>query len=97
MCASHTDITGSPVANAVAGDGYRAGSHYGGYSGGTYYGSGYQTTASPQRVYDSEFSQPSSGTQPTGARTIQTSPNTTSFNAPGRNQVVPANYYAYGN
>jgi len=61
MCASHTDIFGSPVPNASV-DGYhRAGSYFGGYSGGGYYINGYSSTASPQHVYDSEFSKASSG------------------------------------
>lgn len=60
MCASHTDIVGSPVPNAMASDYHRAGSYYGGYSSGGYV-DGYQATASPQRVYDSEFSRQSAG------------------------------------
>ena len=54
MCASYTDIEGSPVANAMTGDGMRAGSQYGGYPGGIYYGSGYHSTSTPQRVFDSD-------------------------------------------
>ena len=60
MCASHTDITGSPVPNAMASDHHRAGSYFGG-GGGGYYVGGYQSSASPQRDYNSEFSQPSAG------------------------------------
>ena len=96
MCASYTDITGSPVANGISGDGYRAGSHYGGYSGGEYYTGGYHSTASPQRV-DGEFSRPSAGSQSSDSKTIQTPPNPlnqSSYYVPGGNQVVPANYYA---
>ena len=88
MCASYTDITGSPVANAVAGDGMRAGSHYGGYSGGGYYMDGYQSTANPQQSFDSEFSRPSMGT-----KTIQTSQNPSSIYT-SRGNVVPVNYYS---
>ena len=87
MCASYTDITGSPVANVVAGDGTRAGSYYGGYSGGGYYMDGYQSTANPQRSYDSEFSRPTIGT-----KVIQT-PQNPSSNYSSRGNVVPANYY----
>ena len=87
MCASYTDITGSPVANAVAGDGMRAGSHYGGYSGGGYYMDGYQSSAYGQQTYDSEFSRSSIGT-----KTIQT-PQNTSSNLSSRGNVVPATYY----
>ena len=94
MCAPYTDITGSPVANGISGDGYRAGSQYGGYSGGAYYMGGYQSTASPQRV-DSEFSRPTTGSQTSGTKTIQTHPqNPSSYYVPSGNQVVPANYYA---
>ena len=93
MCASYTDITGSPVANGVSGDGYRAGSYFGGYSGGSYYTDGYQSTASPHRVYDSEFSRPTSATQSSATRTIQTPPSPSTYYIPGGNQVVPANYY----
>ena len=88
MCASYTDITGSPVANAMAGDGMRAGSHYSGYSGGSYYMDGYQSTANPQQTYDSEFSRPASGTN-----VIQTTQNSSSNNTKKAN-VVPANYYS---
>ena len=87
MCASHTDITGSPVANAMSGDGYRAGSHFGGYSSGGYYLDGYQTTANPQRVFDNEFSRPAAGT-----KTIQTPPNSSSRYVTSSPGVVPANY-----
>ena len=87
MCASYTDITGSPVANAVAGEGIRAGSHYGGYSGGGYYADGYQSTANPQPSYDSEFSR-----QSMGVKTIQTTQNTPlNYSSKG---VVTANYYS---
>jgi hypothetical protein len=86
MCASHTDITGSPVANAVASDGMRAGSHYGGYSGGGYYMGGYQSTATPQQAYDSEFSNPSTGT-----RIIQTTQRPSSSHTT-RGNVVSAHY-----
>jgi len=88
MCASYTDITGSPVANAVAGEGMRAGSQFGGYSGGGYYMDGYQSTANPQKTYDSEFSRP-----PMGTKTIQTSQNP-SINYSSRVNIVPATYYA---
>ena len=88
MCASYTDITGSPVANVAAGDGMRAGSHYGGYSGGGYYLDGYQSTANPQQSYDSEFSRPVVGT-----KTIQTSQNPSSSYS-SRGNVVQANYYS---
>lgn len=89
MCASYTDIEGSPVANAMAGDGMRAGSHYGGYGGGAYYVGGYHSTATPQQTYDSEFSQPPSS----GQRVIQTQPVSTHQTFSGGN-VVPANYYS---
>jgi len=90
MCASYTDITGSPVANAMAGEGTRAGSHFGGYSGGGYYIDGYQSSAMPQQTYDSEFSSPS-----TGPRTIQTTQNPSlNYSSSSRGNVVPANYYS---
>jgi len=88
MCASYTDITGSPVANAMAGEGMRAGSQFGGYSGGGYYVDGYQSTANPQQTYDSEFTRSSMG-----AKTIQTSQNPSTNNY-SRGNVVPANYYS---
>jgi len=86
MCASYTDITGSPVANAVAGEGMRAGSHYGGYSGGGYYLDGYQSTANPRQVYDSEFSQPA-----IAPKVIQTTPYQSSTYS-ARGNVVQTNY-----
>ena len=88
MCASYTDIEGSPVANAMSSDGMRAGSQYGGYAGGTYYMGGYQSTATPRRVFDSEFLQ-----SPTGQRVIQTPPVSTTQTFSTGN-VVPANYYS---
>jgi len=70
MCASHTDITGSPVPNAMASDYHRAGSYFGGGTGG-YYVDGYQSTASPQRDYYSEFSQqPAGSVQTSNYRTV---------------------------
>ena len=89
MCAPYTDITGSPVANAMSGDGYRAGSHYGGYSGG-YYVDGYQTTANPQHVYDSEFSRAATST-----KTIQSNPISSSRQVQSGNVVPAANYSQY--
>ena len=86
MCASHTDITGSPVANAMAGDGYRAGSSYGGYSSRGYV-DGYQSTANPHRVFDNEFSRSAAGT-----KTIQTTSNTSSRYVTSSSGIVPANY-----
>ena len=88
MCASYTDITGSPVANAVAGEGMRAGSHYGGISDSGFYVGGSHSTANPQQTYDSEFSHPSMG-----VKSIQTTQNLSSNNA-SRGNIVPANYYA---
>jgi hypothetical protein len=89
MCASHADITGSPIANGMSGDGSRAGSYFGGYSGGGFYADGYPSSASPRRVYNTEFSTPPSP----GAKTIQSTPSTTMQYAPNRN-VMQANYYS---
>ena len=89
MCASHTDIVGSPVPNAAS-DGYhRAGSYYGGYSGGGVYYNGYPVSSSPQRVYDSEFSRGANFQNHSGG-TIQTAPAHTTMSTQSYNSVVPA-------
>ena len=86
MCASYTDITGSPVPNAMSSDYHRAGSQFGGYSSGGY-ADGYQTTAIPQHDYNSEFSRSPQTTQ--NIPTLPYSSMRSTSNENGSN-IVPA-------